>query len=135
MASDRTRIFIIDDEPPIRRLFLHYLEDYAEFTVRTAGSGEQAQEELRQEPADVAVADMRLPGMSGEEFVRTAGRQGLCRHFFLHTGSMDMVLSDELRGLGVSEEDVFLKPADMDLLLARIREVATEGGWHGHSGD
>ncbi|MEW5772583.1 MAG: response regulator [Thermodesulfobacteriota bacterium] len=128
MEPGRTRVLIIDDEPPIRRLLLNYLEDYDEFEVRSARSAEMALEELRREPADVAVVDMRLPGMSGESFILAAGREGLCRRFLLHTGSVDLVLSDDIRGLGVTEKDVFLKPADMDELLERIRETPGAGG-------
>lgn len=40
----------------------------------------------------------------------------------LHTGSMDFVLEDSLRARGLSERDVFLKPCDMNDLLARIRQ-------------
>lgn len=128
MTHERTRIFIIDDEPPIRRLLTSYLEDYDEFSVREARSAELALEELQQEPADVAVVDMRLPGMSGEAFIQAAGRAGLCRRFLLHTGSTDLVLSEELRTLGVTEQDVFLKPADVEALLARIREHGSKEG-------
>lgn len=121
METSPTRVLILDDEAPIRRQLQSFLEDYDEFAVRVADSAEQALDELGREPADVAVVDMRLPGMSGEAFILAAGRAGLCRRYLLHTGSMDMVLSEELRGLGVTEQDVFLKPADMSLLLERMQ--------------
>jgi DNA-binding response OmpR family regulator len=105
-----------------------YLDDFDEFVVRGAESGEQALGMLREQPADVAVVDMRLPGMSGAQFIRQAKALGLCRRFLVHTGSVDMALSDELRELGLVQRDLFFKPAGADDILARIREALSEAG-------
>lgn len=121
-------ILILDDEERIRELLAQYLEDFDEFTVRGAPSGEQALDMLRGHPADLAVVDMRLPGMSGAQFIREASARGLCRHFLVHTGSVDMVLSDELRELGLTGRDLFFKPAGADAILGRIRELLFPAG-------
>jgi len=121
-------ILILDDEERIRDLLAQYLDDFDEFVVRGAESGEQALGMLREQPADVAVVDMRLPGMSGAQFIRKARSLGLCRRFLVHTGSVDMVLSDELKELGLVRRDLFFKPAGADDILARIRELLPEAG-------
>lgn len=65
------RLLLVDDEPNIlsslRRL-LHG-EGYA---IRTAEGGTQALALLEQEPADVIISDMRMPMMSGAEFLKQA---------------------------------------------------------------
>jgi len=127
MADSKPRVFIIDDEDRIRQLVADYLDDFDEFEVRVAATGEDALEELAREPADVCIVDMRLPGISGEEFIITAGTRGLCKHFLLHTGSMDFNLSKGMRELGMTSEDVFLKPSDVDEILARVRAVTQVG--------
>ena len=114
---------IIDDEVRICRLFVQFFEDFDEFAVRFATSAEVALSQLRHEPADVAIVDMRLPGMRGDMFIRTAHSQGLCSRFVLHTGSTEMPLTRELRQIGLTERNVFFKPADMELILERIREL------------
>lgn len=119
----RPNILILDDEERIRDLLIQYLDDFEEVEVRGAESGEQALEMLAGRPADVAVVDMRLPGMSGAQFIREAGRRGLCRHFLVHTGSVDMVLGDELAELGLTERDLFFKPTGADGILRRILEL------------
>jgi len=121
------RILILDDEERIRDLLTQYLEDFDEFTVLGAHSGEQALELLARESADVAVVDMRLPGMSGTQFIREALARGSCRHFLVHTGSVDMVISSELKGLGLTRRDFFYKPAGADAILDRIRECLSQG--------
>ncbi len=127
MADQKPRVFIIDDEDRIRQLVADYLDDFDEFEIRVAATGEDALEELAREPADVCIVDMRLPGISGEEFILTAGTRGLSKRFLLHTGSMDFNLSKGMKDLGMTSEDVFLKPSDVDEILARVRAV-TQGG-------
>lgn len=122
MNSALPRLLVVDDEEQIRRLIMEFLEDYDEYEVRGADSGEAALEALAQAPADLCVVDLRLPGMNGEAFILAAHARGLCSHFFLHTGSVDHVLSDELRSAGLTDQDVFLKPNDLERLVDRIRE-------------
>jgi DNA-binding response OmpR family regulator len=62
---------------------------------------------------------MRLPGMHGGDFIRAAS--GRCRHFLIHTGSVDTELSSELEALGMSGGDVLIKPCSMSLMIERIR--------------
>lgn len=128
MARNRISLLILDDEERIRQLLRDYLEDYDDLQIRAVGSGESALAELDREPADVAVVDMRLPGMNGEQFINEASRLGLCGHFLLHTGSTGLTISDKLQELGLTDRDVFFKPADPARILARILEVAEQGG-------
>ena len=123
MNAPLPRLLIVDDEEQIRRLIMEFLEDYEEFDLRDAGSGEEALDVLAQGRADLCVVDMRLPGMRGEEFILEAKARGLCDHFFLHTGSVDLTLSDALREIGLTDDDVFIKPNDLERLVERIREV------------
>ena len=117
------RIFIVDDEVNIRRMLLAFLEDYEEFESFGAHSGEEGLEKLEERHADVCIVDMRLPDMSGEDFILAAAKNGLCRRFILHTGSSDMALSLELRGIGVTSDDIFLKPCSLDKLFERIQDL------------
>lgn len=117
------RLLVVDDEERIRRLLLEYLEDFEDVQARGAASAEEGLQSLAEWPADLCVVDMRLPGMNGESFIQNAVKDGLCGSFILHTGSVDLALSPALRQLGLDDKDVFIKPADMDRVLARIREV------------
>lgn len=117
------RIMVIDDEERIRQLLVDFLEDFEEFGLRASESGEDALDQLAQEPADLCIVDMRLPGMNGQAFILRARERGLCGNFILHTGSMDFALNQELYASGLAEKDVFFKPCDMDQMLTRIREV------------
>ncbi len=63
----RYPVLVVDDEPDILRSFsFNYGDD---FTVLTAESGAQALEQLETVDPAVIVADQRMPGMTGSEFL------------------------------------------------------------------
>lgn len=70
------RVLIIDDEQPARLRLREVLADCSpEMPNRVAGeaaNGLEAMEWLSQNPADVALVDIDMPGMSGIEFARHA---------------------------------------------------------------
>jgi two-component system response regulator AtoC len=65
----RGRILAIDDESNIRRLLTNELEQEG-FLVATAASGEQALALADKERFDLALVDLKLPGMSGIDVIR-----------------------------------------------------------------
>jgi two-component system, OmpR family, response regulator len=123
ISKPLARVCIIDDEAAIRRQLVNFLEDFDEFEIIVADSTEQALRLLEELPAAVALVDLRLPGQHGLDFITQARARGLCRKFLLHTGSLDAVLTPELSTLGLTQADIFHKPADLPAMLARIRAL------------
>ncbi|WMW64726.1 response regulator [Nitratidesulfovibrio liaohensis] len=123
-------LLIVDDEESIRRLLMAYFEDFDAFSVRAAASGEEALETLAVRHADLCVVDMRLPGMNGEQFILEAAGRAMCRHFLVHTGSVNMKPGQALRAAGVGQEDVLVKPHDAARLAERIHHVLGRHGAH-----
>ena len=64
-----SRILIVDDEPQARRVLRVALAAQG-FEVNDARSGEEALEKLREEPLDVILLDLKIPGMGGIEACR-----------------------------------------------------------------
>ena len=60
------RILVVDDEPNLREA-IRYVLLARGYTVDAVGSGEQAVVEHRQEPYDLVILDISLPGISGLE--------------------------------------------------------------------
>lgn len=117
------RILIIDDEEHIRTSLTCFLEDFEEFHLRAAHSAEAALAELRQEKADLCIVDLRLPGMNGADFIRFTRSEGLCSSHILHTGSTDFRRFIDISELGMTDDDVFLKPCDSMAMLRRMQEM------------
>jgi response regulator RpfG family c-di-GMP phosphodiesterase len=65
-------ILAVDDEPSILEITRWTLR--RQYRVLTAGSGEEGLEVLAAQPVDLIVSDLRMPGMSGLEFLREARR-------------------------------------------------------------
>ncbi len=61
-------VLIVDDERPTREGLARALAD--EYRVRLAENGEQALAMLAEEPADVVLTDLRMPGMDGLTLLR-----------------------------------------------------------------
>ena len=63
------RVLVIDDEPDIREVISNLLVEGG-YQVNTASSGPEAIDLLKCEPFDLAITDMRMPGMDGLEVTK-----------------------------------------------------------------
>jgi DNA-binding response OmpR family regulator len=115
------RVLVVDDDSAIRLCLCAFLEDEG-FDVAWADSGETALARLLQEPADIAVVDIRLPGLDGDAVILRARALALATHFLVHTGSRSYQLSADIVAAGVGPDDVFQKPVpDMSVIARAIR--------------
>ncbi|APW58949.1 response regulator [Paludisphaera borealis] len=74
--SDSRRILIVEDEPNVRLVFCTALLSN-DYTLSTAADGESALRWLKQEPADVVLLDLHMPGMGGMGFLRRLREAGI----------------------------------------------------------
>lgn len=118
MAS--ARILAVDDDPKILSLMRRGLA-FAGYAVDLAADGEQALSIARDQPPDLVVLDVMLPGMDGLEVCRRlrAGEPGLP---ILMLTAKDRV-PDRVAGLDAGADDYLVKPFAFDELLARIRAL------------
>jgi DNA-binding NtrC family response regulator len=117
------RVLVVDDDIMIRDCILAFLED-EEFQVSVASSAEEGLDVISEIYPTVCITDMRLPGMNGEIFIQKAHLVSPDTHFMIHTGSA-YILPDELRAIGMTSDDVLLKPVhDLSRLSGRIIAIA-----------
>ena len=119
----RGRILVVDDEEEIRRLLTGLLT-LAGFNVAAAGSGREALASVEQEPPDLIILDLGLPGMDGLEILRRIRERGGAAKVVVLTGYGTAQRAREAMALGV--RDLLGKPFDLDRLL-RIVVEAVEG--------
>ncbi|HOD16164.1 MAG TPA: response regulator [Spirochaetota bacterium] len=119
-------VIIIDDEEMISKMLKGYLEDQG-FEVATAGTGAEGLGLIRNGQYDVAVIDVRLPDMSGNDLALRAAAIKPGMKFIMHTGSVDYVLTGELNAIGVDADSIIRKPVkDMGEIVRMIeRKVPT----------
>ncbi|HEX3769403.1 MAG TPA: response regulator [Polyangiaceae bacterium] len=74
-GSDKRRVLIVDDEEALAwSLSTRLGKVRPRYAVDTANDGDTALAKLREKPADLLVADVRMPGMSGIDLVLAALR-------------------------------------------------------------
>ncbi len=120
LAGGAGRLIIVDDEPEIGRMVAEYLGRHG-FAVRTATNGRALRQLLAEEPADLVILDVNMPGEDGFAVARSLGvGTGGPRILFL-TAAIDVV--DRVVGLELGAEDYITKPFDLRELRARVRNV------------
>jgi two-component system OmpR family response regulator len=62
--SEGEHILVVDDDPELRDAVGEYLE-LRRFRVSLAGDGNEMQAVMRDDPADLILLDIGLPGVSG----------------------------------------------------------------------
>jgi CheY-like chemotaxis protein len=119
----RFRILVVDDEPSICESLLDYLEDFG-FDVLAACGAHEALEILAKKPRDVAIIDIRLPGMNGDHLVMEAHRLQPDLRFLIHTGSSNYHPSEELIRIGIEPEHILTKPVrNLTMLKEAIEKL------------
>ena len=111
------RILVVDDEAHLRNAISLVLTTHG-FTVQAVGSGEEALEVFAQDPPDVVVLDVRLPGLSGFDVfkrLREIDTQCVCVFITAH-GSVPAAV-DAMRA---GAFDYITKPFDNDDLRLKV---------------
>jgi len=113
------RVLVVDDEPHIRTVLRGYLQADG-FEVTEAADGEAAMAALRDDPPDLVLLDVMLPGIDGLEVLRRL-RTFSDAYVILVTARAEEV--DKLVGLGVGADDYVTKPFSPREVTARVKAV------------
>jgi two-component system KDP operon response regulator KdpE len=116
----KTLILVADDDPKIRRLLTVNLEK-RNYTVQEAPNGEQAIASIEQQPPDLAILDLVMPGISGNEVCTWIREQGLLMPIIVLSAYDEEAL--KVKALDAGADDYVTKPFKMDEFLARMRAV------------
>ncbi len=117
--NGHANILVVDDERRIREV-VEYALVREGYTVRTATSVANARVLLAQEPADLVVLDIMLPGESGLEYCRELTSTGQAPVLFLSARSDEI---DRVVGLELGADDYLSKPFGTRELTARVKAV------------
>src|SRR3712207_533170 len=95
------------------------------FITRVYTDGETALKALTDNPADLAVLDVKMPRMDGMELLRRLREKSALPVIFLTSKDDEL---DEALGLAMGADDYIAKPFSQRLLIARIRAVLRRAG-------
>jgi two-component system response regulator RegX3 len=113
------RVLVIDDEPAIRDAVGYSLRAEG-FDVDVREDGEAGLAAALEDPYDVVVLDLMLPGVSGSDVCRRLRAESAVPIIMLTArgGELDRVL-----GLEIGADDYVTKPFSMAELIGRIRAI------------
>jgi DNA-binding response OmpR family regulator len=119
-ANTASRLLVVDDEPEIRSLLCDYF-GRSGFEVQSAQDAAAARITVAQQPPDLALLDVNMPGENGLSLARwlrdTHPRMGIV----MLTSAADSV--DRIVGLELGADDYIPKPFELREVLARVRAV------------
>lgn len=114
----KARILVIDDEP-VARLSLAELLSLEGYFAESAASGEEALQCFAQEPYDLAVVDLKMPGMDGLELINALQESAPEAIIIMLTAHG--TLETAVRAMRQGAHDYLLKPANVNEILASVK--------------
>ncbi|GAB4513719.1 MAG: response regulator transcription factor [Anaerolineae bacterium] len=117
-------ILIVDDEQRIIDLAQMYLEQEG-YEVTSATDGTVAYKRIMEDPPNLIVLDLMLPGMDGLEICRRVRAESDVPIIMLTARSDDI---DKIVGLELGADDYLTKPFNPRELVARIKAIFRRGG-------
>jgi two-component system response regulator MprA len=115
---DRPKVLVVEDDQRIRASIRRSLA-YEGYRAFEAGDGESALTAVRDDPPDLILLDLNLPGIDGIEVCRRIRDAGDSMPIIMIT-ARDAV-SDRVLGLDSGADDYLVKPFDLAELTARVR--------------
>jgi two-component system response regulator MprA len=113
------KILVIEDEERIRQFLKRGLA-YEGYTVGAAAEGKEGLEMARDDPPDLVLLDIMLPGIDGLEVCRRL-RAASDVPILMLTAKES--IEDRVAGLDAGADDYLVKPFSFDELLARVRAL------------
>ena len=113
------RILIVEDDPDIAELLVHYLQNAGHTTVRLS-SGTDVMPQLRAEPADLVILDLMLPGLGGMGVCDAIRGDKTTAHVPVIMLTARGEEADRIAGLDRGADDYVTKPFSPKELVARV---------------
>jgi|GEM_PF-509268 len=125
--SAEIRVLVVDDDPSVTEIVRVYLEsNYPELSVTTTDCVENATKRLHAEPFDCIVSDLRMPVISGLDFLKVVRGEDPTVPFLLFTGHGSEAVASEavehgVTGYVVKSDD----PGQFDDLARQIQTAVS----------
>ena len=117
-------IVLVEDDPPLRNLTARALREHG-YHTRAVATGAEMWVVLENEPADLLVLDIMLPGTNGIDLLRRLRQSSDVPVIFVSARGAE---EDRVVGLELGADDYLAKPFSTRELIARIGAVLRRRG-------
>jgi DNA-binding NtrC family response regulator len=114
------KVLLVDDERDFLETMVKRLEK-RKFLIRGAENGTSALELLEQQPFDVVVLDVMMPGLDGIETLREIKKNKPLIEVIMLTGHAS--LESGIEGMKLGAFDYILKPTNIEDLVKKIYQA------------
>ena len=120
---------VADDSPGNRELY-EALLGQAGYTVHTHPDGESLLAALRHQPCDLALIDIKMPGLDGQEVCRRIKSDPAFERLSVVLVTAHRDAAGKERALASGADDFLTLPIDRQELLARVRSLLRLRAYH-----
>jgi signal transduction histidine kinase len=113
-------LLLVDDEKDFREILAKRLGRRG-FKVGALGSGEAALVRMKEQPVDVIVMDVKMPGLNGIEALKQIKKDHPATEVILLTGHADT--QDGVEGIKAGAFDYLSKPVEIEHLVRKITQA------------
>jgi DNA-binding NtrC family response regulator len=118
--DDKINLLFADDEEQFLESMAKRLEA-RDFNVIAVTRGDKALEAARSNPVDIALLDLRMPGMQGEETLKALKKEHGWMEIVILTGHGNVESAIECAKMGVF--GYLQKPCDFEQLLEMLKDA------------
>ena len=122
----KANILIVDDEEVVRLSHLRSLEG-SDCQTRAAEDGRQALQVMEQDPADVILLDLRMPGLDGMDVLKTIKQRWPECEVVVITGYPCIDTAKQAVRLGAF--NYLTKPLGPDEVMKAANDAMTQKRW------
>ena len=119
-GTTKKKVLVVDDESSVCLVLTEGLSALG-YECQACLNGEDALNLMQQQPPDIVITDLRMPGMSGLEFLEKAHQDYPRTVFLMVTGVEDVRLATQAMKLGAA--DYLVKPVELEALRASVQRA------------
>jgi len=122
----KTKVLIVDDEEVVRLGFARSITAM-DCEARLAGNGAEALRFMEQNPSDVILLDLRMPGIDGMDVLKTIKRRWPDCEVVVITGYPSIESAKDAMRLGAN--NYLAKPVGPDEVVQATNDAMTQKRW------
>lgn len=127
VSGSKRKVLVVDDDPQIRKILERMLIGPS-YDVRTAVDGLTALSQVKEDPPDLVILDIMMPGMSGIEVCRQIRETNPEHPIQVLMLSAKDSQADRRRALEYGANDYVTKPFHIASLVRKIQYMFEKQG-------